>query len=68
MKFIKGWCYVNKGTGIPEPVEGMDQNNRGTRWWDGYSIFGTRAALLKNTWNKVPEGYRPQKIKIKISY
>ncbi len=67
-KKIKVWCFVNKKTGIPEPVEGMDNKNKGTRWWDGYGIFGTKAALLKNIWNNAnnADGYSAKRIEIKF--
>ena len=68
MNTIKVWCFVNKKTGIPEPVEGMDNENKGTRWWDGYGIFGTRKELLKNVWDdkENADGYKPKKVIIKF--
>jgi hypothetical protein len=63
---IKAWCFQNKKTGILEPIEGLDNKNKGTRWYDGYGIWGTRKQLLENVWNEMPNGYRPVRVKLRL--
>ena len=65
-KTIKAWCFKNIETGILEPIQGMDFKNKGTRWSDGYSIWETKKKLLDNVWKKIPEGYKPVQILLRL--
>ena len=62
-KYIIGWCFQAKEEEF-EPIEGMNNDGKGTRWYDGYGIWGTKKALLDNVWNEVPKGYKAVRVKI----
>ena len=54
---LRGWCFLNKETGVLEPYEQFN---------GGYGLWATREGLIENVWNGVPRGFKAVRVEISL--